>query len=146
MSTPDELNDWHDLLDQLTPEHIRILRCVELAAHGFGMRQEKLRVEMLRRAREFASLSVGNLLFPQIAHPAGAATVHAWCFESDGWQRRFEMKSRTVEGFTVQICGAQREDGSTTYQLRISGACELEAGQAQQLGAAIVAEVDKLTC
>ena len=138
MSTPDEAHTWEELIDQLAPPHIEVLRMIESGLRAQGnLSSEEIRVELLRRARELTPFTTGNMVMGDIPFPFDAGRVSAWKFEADRWQRDFEGAEQKVENISLQTCGVQFDDGSVIRRLCISGVDKLDVNTARQLAAAI---------
>jgi hypothetical protein len=156
---------WRDLADQLTPEQIARLEesernyrldAVSLPVWCTGPRTDSdIARTLLGFARDHVADNHNDVLFAEIALPAGAVSALPW--DSDGW-RCFDGSSWCIERTTrgaadiqVTIVGVQYADGRIERQIEVH---ELHHDEpitpleAQQLGAVIAAaadEVDRLS-
>ena len=150
MSTPDDANTWHELAEQglLLPGHIEVLRVIESALQQQdGLTDEQRRLEMLKRAREFARFATSSLVFPEVAFPPEAGRVTPWDYDepTDTWRRRYEGREDNAGPASVQISGTQLADGTVIERklaVRINDL--LTANEGRQLSSVLVAAADEL--
>ena len=143
--SPENAEDWRELAAQLDQVQISALENMEHIGSSAGIAPVQLRQELVAKAREFAQgNTLGEVMFGHIAVPPDAGIWSLWYGEGDNWQREFEGRKCDVGAVTVQICGVQRQDGTVSRSVRISGHDELGAGDTRNLAALLLGEAAEI--
>jgi hypothetical protein len=151
---------WRDLADQLTPEQIARLEESERTYRSDAVSlpmswtwvprtEGDIARTLLGFARTDAADNLNEVLFTEIALPAGAVSALLW--EPEGW-RCFDGSSWSIErnagsDIQVQIVGVQYADGRVERRIAVGELRHLEPItplEAQQLAAVIAAAADEI--
>jgi hypothetical protein len=161
----DNATTWRELADQLTPEQIARLEESERTYRSDAVSlpmwctwvprtEGDIARTLLGFARTNAADNLNDVLFTEIARPAGAVSALPW--DPDGW-RCFDGSSWCIErnargaDIQVKIVGVQYANGRVERRIAVH---ELHHDEpitphvAQQLGAVIAAandEIDRLS-
>lgn len=157
MTTPDNTaTTWRDLADQLTDHEVDELRDMERRLPE----GEKAAAVMLKFARDYIAYRLADVMYADVALPAGARTDSAgWGknLQRDGYSR--SLVWRSYEGgmadlrlagsqISVDIDGRQQCDGSFTRAISLwgleEGGGELSSDQARAVAALLVHAADEL--
>jgi hypothetical protein len=161
--TPHDENatSWRDLMDQLTPEQIAKLEKSESRYRRMAVSEPAwctwiprtaadVASTVLSVARSYVADNLNDVLFAEIALPAGAVTALPW--DSDG-SRCFDGPSWCIErngidpDIEVQIVGVQYADGRVERRIAVGEVHHdqpLTPFEGQQLCAVIAAAADEI--
>lgn len=146
MTVPSEnVENWRELVPDLSQVQISALENMERHRSNKGIAPEKVQQELVAKAREFAHGNVvSDVMFVDIAIPPDAGSWSNWHGEGDNWQREFQGRQHDVGAVRVQICGVQRQDGSISRKVRVSGHDELSVVDTRSLAALLLGEAAEI--
>jgi hypothetical protein len=150
MGTADDAHTWDELVDQdqLLPGHIQVLYGIEAALkQQSGLTDEQRRLEMLKRAREFAKFKTSGQVFSDVPFPPEAGRVSTFDYDeiNDVWRRAYEGRESKIGRASIQISGSQGSDGAVldrNLAIRIEGLLTAEEGR--QFASLLIAEADEI--
>ena len=162
--TPENVANWCDLADALTPKQITELEDAERRYRldavslptwcTWAPRTEvDIASTLLMFARRYVADNLNDVLFAEIALPAGAVSALPW--DSDGW-RCFDGSSWSIEregrdDIRMGIVGVQYAGGRIERQIAVhqldydEPITPFEAQQLAAVLAAAVAEINQLS-
>lgn len=149
MSNADDAHTWDELVNQnlLLTEHIQVLYAIEAALNQQELTNEQRRLEMLKRAREFAAFKTSSDIFPEVPFPSEAGRATPWKYQEieDIWYRMYEGREAKAGPASAQISGIQRSDGlAIERKLAIRIHDRLTADEARQFASLLIAEANEI--